>query len=45
MKEILKGDLQQIQAALGHKSITSTIAYLSFDIGEVNQAIQGLSYE
>jgi len=45
MKEALKGDLQQIQAALGHKSITSTIAYLSFDIGEVNQAIQGLSYE
>ena len=45
MKEALKGDLQQIQAALGHKSITSTIAYLSFDIGEVNQAIQELSYE
>jgi len=45
MKEALKGDLQQIQAALGHKSITSTIAYLGFDIGEVNQAIQGLSYE
>lgn len=45
MKEALKGDLQQIQAALGHKSITSTIAYLSFDMGEVNQAIQGLSYE
>jgi len=45
IKEALKGDLQQIQAALGHKSITSTIAYLGFDIGEVNQAIAGLSYE
>jgi len=45
MKEALKGDLQQIQAALGHKSITSTIAYLGFDLGEVNQAIEGLSYE
>jgi len=42
MKEALKGDLQQIQAALGHKSITSTIAYLGFDQGEVNQAIEGL---
>ena len=45
MKEALKGDLQKVQAALGHKSITSTIAYLSFDIREVNQAIQELSYE
>jgi len=43
MKEALKGDLQQIQAALGHKSITSTIAYLSFDIGNVNRAIQELA--
>jgi integrase len=42
MKEALKGDLQKIQAALGHKSITSTIAYLGFDQGEVNQAIKGL---
>lgn len=42
MKEALKGDLQKIQAALGHKSITSTIAYLGFDQGEVNQAIEGL---
>jgi site-specific recombinase XerD len=43
MKEALKGDLQQIQAALGHKSIASTIAYLSFDIGNVNRAIQELA--
>lgn len=45
MKEALKGDLQQIQQALGHKSITSTIAYLGVDREKVETAMGELSYE
>ena len=45
MKVALKGDLQQIQQALGHKSITSTVAYLGVDREKVDAAIGCLSYE
>ena len=33
------GDIQKVADALGHKSITSTICYLSFDHTEVDNAI------
>lgn len=34
--------LEKIQKALGHKSITSTICYLSFDMEDVNRTILGI---
>lgn len=39
---LLNGRLEKVQAALGHRSITSTVAYLSFNMAEVEQAIAGI---
>jgi integrase len=39
MHRLLKGDLLKIQAALGHASVTSTTAYLSFNEQDVTRAI------
>lgn len=36
------GDIQKVADALGHKSITSTICYLSFDHTEVDNAIMNM---
>lgn len=38
----LTNKLEQVQIALGHKSINSTISYLSFNTGEVDNAIMGI---
>lgn len=43
MQEALKGDLAKLQAALGHKAITSTISYISFSHDEIDDAITSLS--
>jgi site-specific recombinase XerD len=43
MYQALGGKLEKLQVALGHKSITSTIAYLSFNHADIDQAIEGLS--
>lgn len=42
MHELLKGDLKQLQGALGHKWITSTAQYLSFKEDLINSAIDNL---
>jgi len=39
VKKELRGDLPKLQKALGHKSITSTIAYITFSEKRVKQAI------
>jgi len=44
MYELLDGKLEKIQIALGHKSITSTIAYLSFNQVDIDNAINGVNY-
>jgi len=36
------GKLEKLQVALGHKSITSTIAYLSFNHDDIDQAIMSI---
>jgi site-specific recombinase XerD len=36
---LLGGKIEKVQAALGHRSITSTVAYLSFNMAEVEEAI------
>jgi integrase len=38
----LGGKLEKVQVALGHKSITSTIAYLSFNHDDIDQAIMSI---
>ena len=43
MREALKGDLAKLQAALGHKAITSTISYISFAHEEIDDAITSIS--
>ena len=43
MYTALGGKLEKLQVALGHKSITSTIAYLSFNHADIDKAIEGLS--
>jgi site-specific recombinase XerD len=40
--ELLGGKLEKVQVALGHKSITSTIAYLSFNHDDIDRAIMGI---
>jgi integrase len=40
--EKLKGDLIKTQAAMGHRSIQSTVSYLSFKNEEVEEAILGV---
>ncbi len=40
--ELLGGKLEKVQVALGHKSITSTIAYLSFNHDDIDTAIMGI---
>jgi integrase len=40
--ELLGGKLEKVQVALGHKSITSTIAYLSFNHDDIDIAIMGI---
>lgn len=40
--EALDRDLVSTQKALGHKSINSTVSYLSFDQGEIDNAILGV---
>jgi integrase len=40
--ELLGGKLEKVQVALGHKSITSTIAYLSFNHDDIDSAIMGI---
>jgi site-specific recombinase XerD len=44
MREALKGDLAKLQAALGHKAITSTISYISFAHEEIDDAITSLAF-
>lgn len=36
---LLGGALEKVQVALGHRSITSTVAYLSFRHGEIDEAL------
>jgi integrase len=38
----LKKDLVATQKAMGHKSINSTVSYLSFEQSEIDQAIKGI---
>jgi len=38
------GDIQKVADALGHKSIQSTICYLSFDHEDVDNAILGMEF-
>jgi len=38
----LKKDLISTQKALGHKSVNSTVSYLSFDQNEIDAAIKGV---
>lgn len=40
--DMLGGKLEKVQIALGHKSITSTIAYLSFNHDDIDVAIMGI---
>jgi integrase len=40
--EALGRDLINTQRALGHKSINSTVSYLSFDQGAIDNAIKGI---
>lgn len=42
MYRLLNGCIEKLQVALGHKSITSTVHYLSFNHAEVNQAIEAV---
>jgi len=44
MKDIFKSDYHKIQQALGHKSIVSTMAYMSVDDDEIQSAIAAVSY-
>jgi site-specific recombinase XerD len=44
MHEALKGDLAKLQAALGHKAITSTISYISFAHEDIDEAIISLNF-
>lgn len=39
---LLNGAIEKVRVALGHKSITSTICYLSFATAEVDSAILGI---
>jgi len=45
VNELLDKDITKTQLALGHKNVSSTQRYLSFDINEVNQAIKKLEYK
>lgn len=38
------GKLELVQIALGHKSISSTISYLSFNTGSIDSAIQSMEF-
>lgn len=40
MYEHFKKDLLKTKEALGHKNVNSTISYLSFDTGEIDDAIE-----
>lgn len=40
MYKALDGRIEKVQKALGHKSITSTVCYLSFNAEEVDRAIE-----
>jgi integrase len=40
--EALGRDLVNTQRAMGHRSVQSTISYLSFDQEAINQAIKGI---
>lgn len=42
MYQALDGRIEKVQKALGHKSITSTVCYLSFNAEEVDRAIEEL---
>jgi len=44
MYVLLKGKLEKIQIALGHKSITSTIAYLSFNQVDIDNAVMEVMF-
>jgi integrase len=39
---LLNGALEKVQVALGHKSITSTVAYLSFRHSEIDDALMAM---
>jgi hypothetical protein len=39
---MLGGKLEKVQVALEHNSITSTIAYLSFNHDDIDRAIMGI---
>lgn len=38
------GKIEKVQAALGHQSITSTIAYLSFNHDDIDDAISAMEF-
>lgn len=40
---LLGGAIEKVQVALGHKSITSTVAYLSFRHGEIDEALLAMA--
>ncbi len=40
--DLLGGKLEKVQAMLGHKSITSTIAYLSVNHADIDDAFMGI---
>jgi integrase len=41
--ELLGGKLEKVRVALGHKSITSTIAYLSFNHDDIDSAMMAIA--
>lgn len=43
MRKAFGGDIYRIQKAMGHKNINSTVAYLSFNEGDIEKAIKGMS--
>jgi integrase len=42
MYRLLNGAIEKVQIALGHKNITSTMCYLSFNTGEIDDAMERL---
>ena len=44
MRRLLNGDIVNLMKAMGHRSINTTIAYMSFDNDEIDSAIEQLSF-
>lgn len=44
MRRLLNGDIVNLMKAMGHRSINTTMAYMSFDNDEIDSAIEQLSF-